>query len=99
MRVRCRTHLLCLTGCKDADRAAALGRAAGVGRPCFAKPAHLGSSVGISKVSTPAELEPALELALEHDPAALVEAAAIGLEVECSVIGNDQPVVSEPGQV
>jgi D-alanine-D-alanine ligase len=82
-----------------ASRAAALERAVAVGCPSFIKPAHLGSSVGISKVGSAAELEAAIELALTHDPTALVEAAAIGLEVECSVIGNDKPVASEPGEV
>jgi len=80
-------------------RSAALERAVTVGFPSFTKPAHLGSSVGISKADSAAELEPALELALAHDPTALVEAAAIGREVECSVIGNDKPVASEPGEV
>jgi D-alanine-D-alanine ligase len=80
-------------------RSAALERAATVGFPCFTKPSHLGSSVGISKVDEAAQLEAALELALAHDPTALVEAAAIGREVECSVIGNDKPVTSEPGEV
>ncbi len=78
---------------------AALERAAGLGTPSFVKPARLGSSVGISKVSEADELAPAIELALEHDPVCLVEAAAIGIEVECSVIGNDEPTMSEPGQV
>jgi len=71
----------------------------GLGLPVFVKPARLGSSVGISKVSEQAELVPAIEDALAHDPVAIVEAAAMGIEVECSVIGNDEPVVSEPGQV
>jgi D-alanine-D-alanine ligase len=78
---------------------AALERAAALGVPSFVKPAQLGSSVGISKVADAGELAPAIELALEHDPVCLVEAAAIGIEVECSVIGNDEPLVSEPGQV
>ncbi len=72
---------------------------AGLGLPVFAKPARMGSSVGISKVSSSEELAPAVVAALSHDPVALVEAAASGIEVECSVIGNDDPVVSEPGQV
>jgi D-alanine-D-alanine ligase len=45
------------------------------------------------------ELEAALQTAFEHDPLAIVEAAAHGLEVECSVIGNDAPTVSEPGEI
>ena len=71
----------------------------GLGLPVFVKPARLGSSVGISKVTEPGELAAAVESALAHDPVAIVEAAAAGIEVECSVIGTDQPEVSEPGQV
>jgi D-alanine-D-alanine ligase len=70
-----------------------------LGLPVFVKPARLGSSVGISKVSDRSALAAALDSALAHDPVAIVEAAANGIEVECSVIGNDDPVVSEPGQV
>jgi D-alanine-D-alanine ligase len=76
-----------------------LERALALGLPSFVKPAHLGSSVGISKVVLEAELPRAIEVALEHDPVCLVEAAASGKEVECSVIGNDEPTVSEPGEV
>jgi D-alanine-D-alanine ligase len=76
-----------------------LAALAGLGLPVFVKPARLGSSVGISKVATADELAPAVEDALAHDPVAIVEAAAAGIEVECSVIGNDRPQVSEPGQV
>ena len=72
---------------------------AGLGLPLFVKPSRLGSSVGISKVSADDELPAAVEAALAHDPAVLVEAAADGIEVECAVIGNDEPVASEPGQV
>jgi D-alanine-D-alanine ligase len=72
---------------------------AALGLPVFVKPARLGSSVGISKVEGAGELAGAVEAALAHDPVAIVEAAASGIEVECSVVGNDQPDVSEPGQV
>jgi D-alanine-D-alanine ligase len=78
---------------------AILERLRALGLPVFVKPARLGSSVGISKVSVADELEAAVEAALAHDPRVLVEAAADGIEVECAVIGNDEPVVSEPGQV
>jgi D-alanine-D-alanine ligase len=81
------------------DPDAVLDRARAVGFPQFVKPARLGSSFGISKVTDEGELPEALEASFRHDPCALVEAAAIGREVECSVIGNDEPVVSEPGQV
>jgi D-alanine-D-alanine ligase len=83
----------------DGRRAAALERAASLGLPVFVKPARLGSSVGISKVSAADDLEASIEAALAHDPRVLVEAAADGIEVECAVIGNDAPEVSEPGQV
>jgi D-alanine-D-alanine ligase len=78
---------------------AVLERVRAIPLPRFVKPARAGSSFGISKVSREDELEPALEAAFRHDPRVLVEAAAIGKEVECAVIGNDQPVASEPGQV
>jgi D-alanine-D-alanine ligase len=70
-----------------------------LGLPVFVKPARLGSSVGIVRVSSQAELPGALETAFEHDALAIVEAAARGLEVECSVIGNGDPVASEPGEI
>jgi len=70
-----------------------------LGLPVFVKPARLGSSVGIARVDRPEELAPALELAFEHDSLAIVEAAAGGLEVECSVLGNDRPVASAPGEI
>ena len=70
-----------------------------LGLPVFVKPARLGSSVGISKATTPAELQDALEEAWGHDPLAIVEALSAGTEVECSVIGNHDPVASEPGEI
>jgi D-alanine-D-alanine ligase len=70
-----------------------------LGMPVFVKPARLGSSVGISKVSSPADLPAALRHAFEHDPTVIVEAMAQGAEVECSIIGNGDPVASEPGQI
>jgi D-alanine-D-alanine ligase len=82
-----------------ASREAVLDRAGALGLPAFVKPARLGSSFGISKVSSGDELPGALDAAFRRDPCALVEAAATGIEVECSAMGNDAPVVSEPGQV
>jgi D-alanine-D-alanine ligase len=81
------------------QREAVLERAREIGLPCFVKPARLGSSVGISKVTSDAEMPAALESAFHHDPSVLIEAAAVGREVECSVIGNEQPLASEPGEV
>jgi D-alanine-D-alanine ligase len=83
----------------DTRQAATLDRLRGLGLPVFVKPSRLGSSVGISKVSAGDELALAVEAALAHDPRVLAEAAADGIEVECAVIGNDEPVASEPGQV
>jgi D-alanine-D-alanine ligase len=70
-----------------------------LGTPVFVKPARLGSSVGISKVAAPEELPAALDEAFAHDPRVIVEAMAEGLEIECSVIGNDEPEASQPGQI
>jgi D-alanine-D-alanine ligase len=70
-----------------------------LGLPVFVKPARLGSSVGIAKVSEPGELEGALRDAFAHDPLVIAEAMSPGLEVECSVLGNEDPVASEPGEI
>lgn len=72
---------------------------AALGLPVFAKPARLGSSVGIVRVADAQELGPALDTAFTHDSLAIVEAAAVGREVECSVIGNQDPIASEPGEI
>jgi D-alanine-D-alanine ligase len=70
-----------------------------IGLPLFVKPARLGSSVGISKVGIASELQPALALSFSHDPVAIVERMATGIEVECSVIGNREPLASKPGEI
>ncbi|MDT4913996.1 MAG: D-alanine-D-alanine ligase, partial [Pseudonocardiales bacterium] len=67
--------------------------------PVFVKPARLGSSVGISKASTPEELRAAIATAFEHDPRVIVEAMSAGMEVECAVLGNDEPAASQPGEI
>jgi D-alanine-D-alanine ligase len=82
-----------------ADPRAELRSLAELGLPVFVKPARLGSSVGIARAASEGELAPALERAFEHDPLAIVEAAATGIEVECSVIGNGEPIASEPGEI
>jgi D-alanine-D-alanine ligase len=69
-------------------------------RPLWVKPSRLGSSVGITKVSSPeAELDEAIALAARHDPRVIVEADGGGREVECSVIGNAEPETSLPGEI
>jgi D-alanine-D-alanine ligase len=83
----------------SAERGEVLADLQKLGLPVFVKPARLGSSVGIARVTDEAELIPALEAAFAHDPLALVEAGATGLEVECSVIGNGEPVASPPGEI
>jgi D-alanine-D-alanine ligase len=75
-------------------------RCEALGLPLWVKPSRLGSSVGISKVSSLGkELDEAVELALGHDPRVIVEAPASGREIECSVLGNDSPQASLPGEV
>ncbi len=82
------------------DDPAAVRRAlSGLGLPVFVKPARLGSSVGIARVVAEDELAAALDTAFEHDSLAIVEAAAAGREIECSVIGNEDPVASLPGEI
>jgi D-alanine-D-alanine ligase len=82
---------------EDAD--AVLAAVDPLGLPVFVKPARLGSSVGIRRVDRREDLLPALVAAFGHDSLAIVEAAAHGLEVECSVIGNDEPLASQPGEI
>jgi D-alanine-D-alanine ligase len=82
------------------DRAAVLSGIAALGLPVFVKPANLGSSVGISKVKTTEELVPAIEMALEFDRKVIVEAGVLNArEIECAVIGNDDPETSIPGEI
>jgi D-alanine-D-alanine ligase len=80
----------------EGDRRAALEP---LGLPVFVKPARLGSSVGIVKVTEAAALEAAIEQAFAHDPLVIVEAMSPGLEVECSVLGDRDPRASEPGEI
>jgi D-alanine-D-alanine ligase len=75
------------------------GRCEALGLPLWVKPSRLGSSVGITRVESLDELDEAVELALRHDPRVIVEASAPGREVECSVLGNDEPLTSLPGEI
>ncbi len=70
-----------------------------LGYPCFVKPANLGSSVGISKVRSRAELEAALDSAASYDRRIIVEAGVIARELECAVLGNDNPQSSTVGEI
>ena len=71
-----------------------------LGFPVFVKPANLGSSVGISKAKHATELRAAMNLAAEFDRKIVVEAAVPGArEIECAVLGNDEPEASVPGEI
>ena len=69
-----------------------------LGYPCFVKPANAGSSVGISKVKTPDALGKALEKAARYDSKILVEEFIDGREVECAILGNEEPEASVVGR-
>ena len=69
------------------------------GYPMFVKPANLGSSVGISKAKNRQELEAAVTDASRYDTKVIIERAIIGQEVECAVLGNDQPQASTPCEI
>jgi D-alanine-D-alanine ligase len=70
-----------------------------LGYPLFVKPANLGSSVGISKVHNRRELAPAIDLAAGYDRRVIVEKGLDARELECSVLGNDSPQASVPGEI
>lgn len=65
----------------------------------FIKPSNGGSSVGVSKARNPEEFEKGVKLAFAYDRKVLIERAVTGREIECAVIGNEEPIVSLPGEV
>lgn len=67
--------------------------------PIFVKPANLGSSVGISKAQNKSQLLAAIELAFQYDSKIILEQTVIGREIECSVLGNENPMASIPGEI
>lgn len=69
-----------------------------LGYPCFVKPANLGSSVGVSRADDAGSLAAAISLAAEYDRKIIVEEAVDMREIECAVIGNDEPDASLPGE-
>jgi D-alanine-D-alanine ligase len=81
------------------DRAAVVAELAVLGKPVFIKPARLGSSVGIAKAWGEADLATAVDGAFAHDSLVIAEAFSDGMEVECSVLGNDHPEASVPGEI
>lgn len=70
-----------------------------LGYPCFVKPANTGSSVGVGKARTREELENAIRNAAEFDRKILIEENIEGHEVECSVLGNENPKAGEVGEI
>jgi len=83
----------------EADEDAILDRVEqSVGFPCFVKPANLGSSVGISRAETRQELRLAISIAAEYDRRILVEEGLKMREIECAILGNDEPTASQPGE-
>ncbi len=82
---------------RDAEAEARI--VAELGLPLFVKPANLGSSVGISKVKTPDAFAPALADAFRYDRKVVVERGLDVREIEVSVLGNDEPEASAPGEV
>ncbi len=70
-----------------------------LGLPLFIKPANLGSSVGVSKVKNAQEWEAALDAAFAYDNKVIVEEFIAGRELECGLMGNEEPIASLPGEV
>lgn len=83
----------------EREREALLRRVAReIGYPCFVKPANLGSSVGVSKAIDRRTLAEAIDLAARYDRKIIVEEGLDAREIECGVIGNDEPQASLPGE-
>jgi D-alanine-D-alanine ligase len=82
-----------------ADASAALAPAASLGYPMFVKPANAGSSVGVSRVRDAAALPAAVRAALAFDRKVLLERGVDAREIECAVLGNDEPRASIPGEI
>lgn len=70
-----------------------------LGLPFFVKPANMGSSVGVSKISEEKDFDKAIREAFKYDRKILIEENIKGREIECSVLGNDEPIASVPGEV
>src|SRR5204863_8379064 len=91
-------HVVTAAGFR-ADPAAARAHAAALGFPMFVKPANAGSSVGVSRVRDAAALDAAVRAALAFDRKALLERGVDAREIECAVLGNDDPRASVPGEI
>ncbi|MCA1642785.1 MAG: D-alanine--D-alanine ligase [Acidobacteria bacterium] len=69
-----------------------------IGYPCFVKPANLGSSVGVSRATDRNSLEAAIDLAARFDRKVIIEEGLDAREIECAVMGNEEPAASLPGE-
>ena len=70
-----------------------------LGLPVFVKPSNMGSSVGVTKAKTVAEVERAIHVALTYDEWVVLEEAVAGREIEVAVLGNERPRASVPGEI
>ncbi|MEA3398635.1 MAG: D-alanine--D-alanine ligase [Patescibacteria group bacterium] len=70
-----------------------------LGLPCFIKPANMGSSVGVNKINSKKEYLRAIKEAFMFDAKAIIEKNILGREIECSVLGNANPIASVPGEI
>ena len=92
-------HIWFLRAEWERERDAVLRRVArGLGFPCFVKPANLGSSVGVSKATDRQTLAAAIDLAARYDRKIIIEEGLDAREIECAVLGNDEPEASLPGE-
>jgi D-alanine-D-alanine ligase len=95
-------HLVVFPRDWDRERQAVLDDVEELGYPVFVKPSRAGSSVGITKVVRPEDLEAAIEKARRHDPKVVVEAMIAGREIECAVLESPDggpPATSLPGEI
>lgn len=83
----------------DRNAGAVAAAAAALGYPVFVKPANLGSSVGVSKVDAAEDLDAAVALAFAYDNKIVIERGIAAREIECAVLGNDEPEASVPGEI
>lgn len=84
---------------RESDSATFDDIAGRLGTPFFVKPANMGSSVGISKVTSKEQFEKAIDEAFQYDTKVVIEEFIAGREIECSVLGNDSPQASVPGEI
>lgn len=84
---------------RPGDRIAYDEAVAGVGAPFFIKPANMGSSVGVHKIAEESQFKPKLADAFRYDTKVLIEEFIAGREIECAVLGNEDPIASCPGEI